>query len=105
MKDILFVNLTIAVIYDDDITRGFIETLKKLLHSKSSTKTIYVSLEKRYVFTVANLDSVAPMYEEFLRIIHQQKLPWIIEYLPLDFPQYFHYDRVDQMILMKIKRK
>lgn len=65
-------------------------------------KSAYVAMEKRYVFTVADLDSVAPMYEEFLRCIQRLDLRWTIEYIPLDFPSYFQYERTKELILMKI---
>ncbi|XP_076661478.1 methyltransferase-like protein 22 isoform X2 [Halictus rubicundus] len=52
--------LAADVIYDENITEGFVQTLKKLLYSKIP-KTVYIALEKRYVFTVANMDTTAPM--------------------------------------------
>ncbi|KAI4493142.1 hypothetical protein M0802_009559 [Mischocyttarus mexicanus] len=91
------------VIYDDVITNGFVTTLDKLL-SKNNSKIAYIALEKRYVFTVANMDTVAPMYEEFLRCIRRQNLNWNIEYVKIDFPRFFKYERVKHMILMKIEK-
>ncbi|XP_076280917.1 methyltransferase-like protein 22 [Lasioglossum baleicum] len=96
--------LAADVIYDENITEGFVETLKKLLSSKIP-KTIYIALEKRYVFTVANMDTTAPMYEEFLKRIETEKQNWQIEYIKIDFPRYFKYNRLKQMILMKIQNK
>lgn len=93
-----------TVIYDESITEGFVLTLAKLLNSENP-KTAYVALEKRYVFTTANMDTVAPMYEEFLKCIERQNLNWHIEYIRIDFPRYFKYDRVRHMILMKIENK
>lgn len=90
------------VIYDDVITDGFVTTLDKILKKKDS-KIAYIALEKRYVFTVANMDTVAPMYEEFLRCIRRRNLNWNIEYVKIDFPRFFKYDRVKHMILMKIQ--
>lgn len=89
------------VIYDDKITDGFVRTLTKLLSKKK--KTIYVALEKRYVFTVADLDTAAPMYEEFLCCIEKYKMNWSVDYITVDFPRYFKYDRVKHLILMKIQ--
>ncbi|KMQ98072.1 methyltransferase-like protein 22-like protein [Lasius niger] len=68
-------NIVLAadVIYDDKITDGFIRTLSKLLYTNKK-KTIYVALEKRYVFTIADLDTTAPMYEEFLRCVEKYKM-------------------------------
>lgn len=93
-----------SVIYDDKITDGFVKTLAKLM-DLPSVKQVYVALEKRYVFTIADLDSVAPMYEEFLRCISRYKLNWSIREIKLDFPQYFRYERLKQLILMKIEKK
>ncbi|XP_043465601.1 methyltransferase-like protein 22 isoform X2 [Leptopilina heterotoma] len=95
--------LAADVIYDDTITEGFVNTLEKLFNA-NSTSVAYVALEKRFVFTLADLDSVAPMYEEFQRIITKKNYKWNIEEIKLDFPQYFRYDRLKQMILMKIKK-
>nr|XP_034190187.1 methyltransferase-like protein 22 [Osmia lignaria]XP_034190188.1 methyltransferase-like protein 22 [Osmia lignaria]XP_034190190.1 methyltransferase-like protein 22 [Osmia lignaria] len=96
--------LAADVIYDENITNGFVQTLAKLLNSETS-KTVYISLEKRYVFTTANMDTSAPMFEEFLNCIEKQQFNWHIEYIKIDFPQYFKYDRVKQMILIKIENK
>ncbi|XP_012274371.1 methyltransferase-like protein 22 isoform X2 [Orussus abietinus] len=95
--------LAADVIYDDDITEGFVGTLERLFNS-GFPKVAYVALEKRYVFTVADLDSVAPMYEEFLRCVRRRNHNWNIEHVATDFPQYFRYDRVDRLILMKIQK-
>ncbi|XP_071629169.1 methyltransferase-like protein 22 isoform X1 [Temnothorax longispinosus] len=94
--------LAADVIYDDKITDGFVRTLMKLLHTKKK-KTIYVALEKRYVFTVADLDTTAPMYEEFLRCVEKYKMNWSVDYINIDFPRYFKYDRVKHLVLMKIQ--
>ncbi|XP_033209989.1 methyltransferase-like protein 22 isoform X2 [Belonocnema kinseyi] len=104
-KDFKTVDIILAadVIYDDSITEGFVKTLGKLLDPKPST-IAYVALEKRFVFTISDLDSVAPMYEEFLRCVARNNFNWTIEEIKLDFPKYFQYERLKQMLLMKIKR-
>lgn len=94
--------LAADVIYDDKITNGFVQTLTKLLHTKKK-KMIYIALEKRYVFTVSELDTTAPMYEEFLRCVEKYKMNWSVDYINIDFPRYFKYDRVKHLILMKIQ--
>ncbi|XP_011708072.1 PREDICTED: methyltransferase-like protein 22 isoform X2 [Wasmannia auropunctata] len=94
--------LAADVIYDDKITDGFVRTLTKLLYTKKK-KTIYVALEKRYVFTVADFDTTAPMYEEFLRCVEKYKMNWSVDYISIDFPRYFRYDRVKHLVLMKIQ--
>ena len=97
-------NIVLAadVIYDDKITDGFIRTLSKLLYTNKK-KTIYVALEKRYVFTIADLDTTAPMYEEFLRCVEKYKMNWSVDYINIDFPRYFKYDRVKHLVLIKIQ--
>ncbi|XP_014609992.1 PREDICTED: methyltransferase-like protein 22 [Polistes canadensis] len=100
--DVTDIIIAADVIYDDVITDGFVTTLDKILKKKDS-KIAYIALEKRYVFTVANMDTVAPMYEEFLRCIRRRNLNWNIEYVKIDFPRFFKYDRVKHMILMKIE--
>ncbi|KOC63947.1 Methyltransferase-like protein 22 [Habropoda laboriosa] len=94
--------LAADVIYDENVTEGFVDTLTKLLNSKTQ-KVVYIALEKRYVFTTVNMDVSAPMYEEFLGCIKKKQLNWHIEYIKIDFPQYFKYNRVKHMILMKIE--
>lgn len=94
--------LAADVIYDETITKGFVRTLAQLFNSKIP-KTAYIALEQRYVFTISDMDTTAPMYDEFLRCVAREKLDWSIEYVKIDFPKYFDYDRVKHMILMKIQ--
>lgn len=94
------------VIYDDKITEAFIATIGHLFaHSKPSMRML-VALEKRYVFTLAEMDSVAPCFEHFLRIFDQKLRSRLrLDFLPTkDFPQYFEYDRVSQLVLMQITK-
>ncbi|RLU18044.1 hypothetical protein DMN91_010286 [Ooceraea biroi] len=94
--------LAADVIYDDKITDGFVRTLSKLLYTKKE-KTVYIALEKRYVFTVTDLDTTAPMYEDFLRCIEKYRMNWSVDYVNIDFPRYFKYDRVKHLVLMRIQ--
>ncbi|KAJ8713612.1 hypothetical protein PYW07_013982 [Mythimna separata] len=94
------------VIYDDDLTAAFVSTIQKILNTQPP-KTLYMVLEKRYVFTIEHMDSVAPCYETFLTLLDKVKTEnahstWNIQQLPLDFPQYFTYDRVKDLVLWKI---
>ncbi|XP_049956246.1 methyltransferase-like protein 22 [Schistocerca serialis cubense] len=98
--------LAADVIYDNDLTQAFVDCLAKLLVVPPA-KTVYVALEKRFVFTVADLDCVAPCYEHFLQCLSniQRKPPgsnWTVEQLAIDFPQYFNYERVKELVLWKI---
>ncbi|XP_034655990.1 methyltransferase-like protein 22 [Drosophila subobscura] len=95
--------LAADVIYDDTLTDAFVAVVDQILARGQPTgrpKTIYMALEKRVVFTFEDCDAVAPMYEYFLRQTAHK--PWKLEHLPLDFPQYFDYDRCRQLILMRI---
>nr|CAD7437726.1 unnamed protein product [Timema bartmani]CAD7451933.1 unnamed protein product [Timema tahoe] len=98
--------LAADVIYDNDLTEAFVETLVKILNTPPA-KTVYIALEKRYVFTVADLDTGAPCYEHFLHCLDQARSHslaslWSVEQLAIDFPQYFNYDRVKELVLWKI---
>ncbi len=54
------------IIYDYPITDGIIDTLKKLIRGNSTKSiTILFSVEKRYIFTIKTLDTVAPAFDYF----------------------------------------
>ena len=80
------------------------DTLARLLGATRARRA-YVALEKRFVFTIAELDAVAPMYEEFRRCVARRGLDWRLEELPLDFPQHFRYQRLRQLVLLSIERR
>lgn len=92
-----------SVIYDDKLTDAFIRTVEHLLSVSSSEKVLYLTFERRYVFTLEDCDTVAPSFEHFLRQIQSSKLYY--EEVSMDFPQYFKYDRVQQMVFCKLKIK
>lgn len=88
------------MIYDDEITEAFAKTIEKIL-AVPLKRSVFVALEKRYVFTIADCDSVAPCYEYFVDCLGRLKNV-TKEQVPLDFPQYFEYDRVKELVLWKI---
>ena len=60
-----------------------------------------VNTDPRYVFTIADLDTVAPAYDFFMEKLetfcdNQTKITH--ELLDLDFPQYFCCDKSQEMI-------
>ncbi|XP_030385275.1 methyltransferase-like protein 22 [Scaptodrosophila lebanonensis] len=98
--------LAADVIYDDTLTDAFIAVIDQIFArgvQTSRAKSIYVALEKRYVFTLEDCNSVAPMYEYFLK--QTSKKPWFFENVPLDFPQFFAYDRCKQLVLIRITNR
>ncbi|KAK4876718.1 hypothetical protein RN001_009224 [Aquatica leii] len=98
------VNIIIAadVIYDNDLTENFVKTLEFFLLN-SKVEYTYVALEKRYVFTTTDCDVSAPCYDFFMECL--ERLNIAVEELSLDFPQYFQYDRVKELVLIKITCK
>lgn len=97
--------LAADVVYDNSVTEGFLKTVTKIM--SSSPKTLYIALEKRYVFTIADLDTVAPCYEHLLQCMRdlRTRLPWsnwTMVQMDMDFPQRLQYERVPQMVLWKI---
>ena len=63
----------------------------------------------RYVFTIEDLDTVAPCYEHFksgleaLKTKSSDKIEWDIKEIATDFPQYFTYERTKHLVLWKIE--
>uniref|UniRef100_A0A2M4BSK8 Putative methyltransferase n=1 Tax=Anopheles marajoara TaxID=58244 RepID=A0A2M4BSK8_9DIPT len=95
------------VIYDDDITEAFVRTLVSLLLELPKLKAIYIALEKRYVFTLEDMDSVAPCYDYFLRCFQKRNNRfginrWKLINVCMNFPRYFDYDKVKDLVLLKI---
>lgn len=108
-KTIMNTDIILAadVIYDDELTDAFIKTLEVILNTSSPNrkKIVYVALEKRYVFTVADMDTCAPCYEYFLNEFYKLKTKhshWTIEAISIDFPQFFDYERTNALVLWKI---
>nr|GMC53552.1 methyltransferase-like protein 22 isoform X1 [Ipomoea batatas] len=56
--------LAADVIYSDDLTDAFFSTLERLM-SENPEKVLYLALEKRYNFTLDDLDVVANGYSHF----------------------------------------
>lgn len=90
------------MIYDDDITIGFIKTILKLFKLSPKLKEMYIALEKRYVFTDC---VVAPMYEFFMKKFSQETAG-ILKYTEMstNFKQYFDYEKCKELVLIKVNR-
>lgn len=97
------------VIYDNDITDHLLKTLQLILDPNDANphkdKQVFLALEKRYVFTVADLDTLAPCYEYFMQRVNELRkttIDWKLDAVDLNFPQYFHYERSKDLIIMKL---
>lgn len=85
------------------------ETLHYILDpsdaNQARDKQVFLALEKRYVFTMADLDTLAPCYEYFLQRVNelrQTTINWKLDTVDTDFPQYFNYERSKELIIMKL---
>nr|CAG4641152.1 EOG090X0C5G [Eulimnadia texana] len=99
--------LAADVIYHDDLTDAFLRTLKKIMNL-SPGKTALISVEKRVVFTIAELEACAPCFEYFYENLERVfcAADWRIEHVDNAlFPQYFCYERVKELVLLKITAK
>uniref|UniRef100_A0A182JRA5 Methyltransferase-like protein 22 n=1 Tax=Anopheles christyi TaxID=43041 RepID=A0A182JRA5_9DIPT len=106
LQDVQYV-IAADVIYDDDITEAFVRTMVSLLLELPKLKAIYIALEKRYVFTLEDMDSVAPCYDYFLRYFEKRNSRfgvnrWKLINVCIDFPRYFDYDKVKDLVLLKV---
>ncbi|KAK8916325.1 hypothetical protein KSP39_PZI022348 [Platanthera zijinensis] len=106
--------LAADVIYSDDLTESFFSILEKLF-SRGSEKVLFLALEKRYNFSVDDLDVVANGYAKFrsffrdekeCRIIDDVSLPCFVgEQIDIfNIPQYIReYERSKELELWRIR--
>ncbi|KAI3855086.1 hypothetical protein MKX03_018480 [Papaver bracteatum] len=106
--------LAADVIYNDDLTDALFGTLQKLM-SRGSTKVLYLALEKRYNFSLNDLDVVANGYSRFKSYLkddteysslENSKLPHFVGKLIdlTDIPQYVReYDRGNDVEIWQIR--
>lgn len=91
------------IIYDNDITEKFVNFLKKFGQKSSRRVSVLVALEKRFVFTLADLDTRAPAFDFFMERLSSEKELMKYYEINLDFPQYFCYERSKEMIMIQIE--
>ncbi|XP_030526157.1 methyltransferase-like protein 22 isoform X3 [Rhodamnia argentea] len=109
--------LAADVIYSDDLTDALFCTLQRLM-SRGSEKVLYLALEKRYNFSLDDLDVVANGYSHFLSYVRiegdvagcevneRKSLPSFVgKCVDLTkVPQYVsHYDRGSDVEIWKIR--
>ncbi|KAG6425366.1 hypothetical protein SASPL_115796 [Salvia splendens] len=107
--------LAADVIYSDDLTDAFFSCLEAIM-SSSSEKVLFLALEKRYNFSINDLDVVANGYSHFrsyLKVEEEEgdaletEFPQRFVSRPInleEIPQYVHeYERGNDVEIWKIK--
>ena len=112
-KDTKFREIDIVIgadeIYDNDVTDGVINFLQWILHDSSRGNLEFIfTIDKRYIFTIDDMETVAPSYEYFMSQLTDldQTGAWNIkiEEIPADqIHQTFCYERSPDLCLILIK--
>ena len=98
------------VIYSKDITDGIFNVILKYSLSSSSNdgfdKKLYFAIDKRYIFTLDDLETVAPAYEYFMSKIDElrawKKLTVSI-YEESEIEQAFCYERSKDLVVVSVQ--
>ncbi|XP_037783402.1 methyltransferase-like protein 22 isoform X2 [Penaeus monodon] len=100
LKDISII-LAADIIYHNQLTDLFFKTVLRLM-SEPPNKILYVAQEKRYVFSFAFCYEYFLDRIEWLRSQNSSTINWTIEEVPIDFKQYFVYEKSQNLVLWKI---
>ena len=97
------------IIYDNNITDSLFNFMKTFQNSSKRNKIFYFTIDKRYVFTLDDLDTVAPAYEYFMAKLEKfaensQEIS-INESYPNEIRQAFCYERSKDLVLLSIHVK
>ncbi len=95
--------LAADLIYDNDITDGVIQFLTHMLNRATARGPcqFLFAIDKRYIFTTEDLDTVAPSYEYFMAKVLD--LPCHIEeILEVDVKQSICYERSRDLCIVRI---
>ena len=91
------------VIYDDTITNSFVKFLLNLRHHLSGPLEALVTLERRVVFTVADLEERCPAYEHLMSRLEEEKERMVVKQIEIDWEQHLCYERSNELVLLLIK--
>lgn len=100
------------IIYDNDLTDAVIEFISSsVTNLKIGGEVIFLfSVDKRYIFTIDQLETVAPSYEYFIAKLEELKsnVPKYIffeenEHEVSDVKQSFCYERSDDLCILSLK--
>ncbi|KAK7507134.1 hypothetical protein BaRGS_00001069 [Batillaria attramentaria] len=100
--------LAAEVVYDQDLTDAFFRILYAILAAPPA-KVVYMTVEKRQVFTTSALDIVSPAYTHFrenladLSSVDEGPVRFVCSQVDTSFPQYFQYQRTKELELWKIE--
>ncbi|XP_068100752.1 methyltransferase-like protein 22 isoform X1 [Hyperolius riggenbachi] len=95
------------VFYDDDLTDALFKTLSQITHALRSPSTIYLSMERRYNFTLRYMDVTCDAYNHFRNCLNNfettanGKQRWSAKEIQPVFPQFLSYER-EHLELWKI---
>nr|CAG4635689.1 EOG090X0C5G [Artemia franciscana] len=96
-----------VVVYHNTLTDAFVDTLKDLMTS-GKDKQAFIALERRCVFTLEDMETVAPCYDYFRKsldaLVDSTIEGWNMELIEIkeNFPQYFCYEKVRELVILKI---
>jgi len=98
------VDLVLAgdVIYDDTITDSFVKFLLRLRHHLSGPLEALVTLERRVVFTVADLEERCPAFEHLMSRLEEEKERVVVKEIEIDWEQHLCYERSNELVLFQI---
>lgn len=101
------------VIYDFDVTDGIVNVVKKVACLQPfKPKTFLFSVEKRFIFSVESLDTVAPAFDYFVTLLEDLKsdlsvkhnIALSVDYLTLSsINQAFCYERSKDLSVIELK--
>ncbi|MCI4385453.1 hypothetical protein PGIGA_G00050680 [Pangasianodon gigas] len=96
------------VCYDDDLTDALFRTLYRICRNLRHSSTAYISIEKRLNFTLRHMDVSCEAYDHFRRCLEQitelreKEMRFTVSPVSCSFPQFFQYERVNQLELWKV---
>ena len=98
------VDLVLAgdVIYDDGITDSFVKFLLRLRHHSSGPLKVLATLERRVVFTVADLEERCPAFEHLMLKLEEEKERVVVKEIEIDWEQHLCYERSNELVLLQI---
>ena len=90
------------LIYDNDLTEAFVGFLRRLF-ARGGGVEVLVALEKRYIFSLAELEVAAPAYLHLLQHLRQLEDTVRVDFLEAGaVRQFFCYERGNDMVLIKL---